>query len=112
MIEMIESQIVKSLFDCISTIDQNLQTKEKFLASQDKVLSSLDELSVISRSIPWGYQDTLIKDAWYRINKLIFQQLLIPGVKGVDLYKIWQETSECMPIIKEEASRLANQNER
>lgn len=112
---MIEPQTVKSLLDCILTIDQNLQTKEKFLASlasQDKVLSSLDELSVISRSIPWGYRGTLIEDAWYRINKLIFQQLLIPGVKGVDLYKIWQETSECMPIIKEEASRLANQNER
>lgn len=40
-----------------------------------------------------------------KINNIVFQQLLIPGVQGVDRYKIWQVTSECLPIIKHEVGR-------
>jgi len=105
VIEMFESK------NCLDTIEQNLQTKEKFLASlhlQDKVLSCLLEFSEISRSFAWGYLETITKNALYRINNLVFQQLLIPGVIGIDLYKIWHVTSECLPIIKDEVNLWAN----
>lgn len=111
MIDMIESQTVKLLLDCITTIEQNLQTKEKFLASlyfQDNVLSGFQELSEISRSITWGYRGTNTENAWRRINNLIFQQLLIPGAKDIDRYKIWKVTSECFPIIKQEITLWEN----
>lgn len=108
---MIEPQTVKLLLDCIATIEQSLQTKKRFLASlclQDKVLSGLHELSEISRSISWGYRGTQIERAWYRINRLVFQQLLIPGARGVDLYRVWKVTSEGLPIIKREVNLWAN----
>ena len=44
VIELIEPETLKLLLNSIETIQQNLQTKEKFLASlylQDKVLGSL-----------------------------------------------------------------------
>lgn len=108
---MIESQTVKSLLDCITTIEQNLETKKRFLASlclQDKVLSSLHELSGISRGISWGYRGTQIERAWHRINNLVFQQLLITEAEDVDLYIVWEVTSECLPIIKDEVNLWAN----
>ena len=51
----------------------------------------------------------LVKSAWYRINSLVLQQLLLPGVQGVDRYKIWEVASECLPIIKCELKLWANQ---
>lgn len=76
------------------------------LCLQDKVLSSLHELNVISRSITWGYRGTQIERAWSRINRLVFQQLLVPGAEGVDFYKIWGVASECLPIIKQKWKSL------
>ena len=111
---MFEPENLKLLIDCLETIEQNLQTKEKFLAStylQDKVLSSLQELSEISRSFSWGYMETITTNALYRINNLVFQQLLMPGVIGIDMYKIWLVTSECLPIIRHEVSLWANYKE-
>jgi len=75
---------------------------------KDMVLSSLQELSKISRSCAWGYMETITINALYRINILVYQQLLMPGVISIDLYKIWLVTSECLPIIKHEISLWAN----
>jgi len=106
VIEMMEAQALKVLLNCIATIELCLKTKEEFLASltlQDKVLSSLDELSVMSRTIDWGYRGTIAEAAWRSINNLVFIQLLIPGVNGIDRYETWRVASECLPIIKHEA---------
>ena len=59
---MNDPKTVKLLLDCMTTIEQNIQSKGGFMASsqlQDKVLSSLHELSGISRSISWGYRGML-----------------------------------------------------
>ena len=82
VIELIEPETLRSLLNCIETIEQNLQTKEKFLASlylQDKVLGSLQELSEISRSFAWGYRGTIYENATrqnYRKNADIRQGIL------------------------------------
>lgn len=76
VIEMIKAQALKVLLNCIETIELCLETKEEFLASltlQDKVLSSLDELSVMSRTIDWGYRGTIAETAWRSITNLVFQ---------------------------------------
>ena len=44
---------------------------------QDKVLSSLDELSVISQTIAWGYRGTIAETAWRSINNLVFPFIFI-----------------------------------
>ena len=108
---MYEPESLRLLINCLETIEQNLQTKEKFLASyhlQDNVLSGLRELSEISTRFAWGFMETNTINALYRINILVFQQLLISGVIGIDLSKIWLVTSECLPIIKREVSLWAN----
>lgn len=67
VIEMIEAQALKVLINRIETMELCLETKEEFLASltlQDKVLSSLEELSVSSRTIAWGYRSTITETAW------------------------------------------------
>lgn len=111
VIGMYEPKNIRLLINYIEIIEQNLHTKEKFLASlhsQDKVLSSLEELSEASRRLPWGNMETMTRNALHRINNLVFQQLLLPGVIGIDLNKIWQVTAECLPIIKNELSLWAN----
>lgn len=47
----------------------------------------------------------LVKDAWYRIDGLVFRQSLNPGIEGVDRYRIWKVASEWLPVIRREVSR-------
>lgn len=35
-------------------------------------------------TIDWGYRGTIAEAAWRSINNFVFQQLFIPGVKGID----------------------------